>query len=138
MFSKCPGNTPHRRQSYGRASAAGLELRTNVRLNHARLYVANAAQIKLERQAKATLRLPANGYENLAEYLSGSSSAISDAAFRDTILAEESLVVIFGAEFDGASLGALVKWGLGRENVKFAFLGDHAKLTWRSRHGPPP
>ena len=34
-------------------------IRTNVRLNRARLYVANERQIKLERQAKAVLRLPA-------------------------------------------------------------------------------
>jgi NADH-quinone oxidoreductase subunit G len=41
-------------------------LRTNVRLNRARLYVANAKAIKLERQAKATLRLPPDGYKDLA------------------------------------------------------------------------
>jgi len=33
-------------------------LRTNVRLNRGKLFVANANPIKLERQAKATLRLP--------------------------------------------------------------------------------
>jgi len=33
-------------------------LRTDVRLNRARLYVANAEPIKLERQAKATLEIP--------------------------------------------------------------------------------
>ena len=37
-------------------------LRTNVRLNRARLYIANDKAIKLERMAKATLRLPADGY----------------------------------------------------------------------------
>jgi len=36
-------------------------LRTNVRLNRGKLFVANANPIKLERQAKATLRLPADG-----------------------------------------------------------------------------
>ena len=40
-------------------------LRTNVRLNSARLYVANANQIKLERQARAALRIPADGYSAL-------------------------------------------------------------------------
>ena len=46
-------------------------LRTNVRLNRARLFVANTNQIKLERQAKAVLRVPANGYPDLAAYLAG-------------------------------------------------------------------
>ncbi len=102
------------------------ELRTDVRLNHARLYVANTAQIKLERQAKATLRLPSDSYAALAGYLAGENAGIGDAAFREAVLAEESLTVVLGPEISGATLEALVKWGLGRENVKFALLGDHA------------
>ncbi len=38
-------------------------LRTNVRLNRARLYIANAKPIKLDRQAKATQELPPGGYQ---------------------------------------------------------------------------
>jgi NADH-quinone oxidoreductase subunit G len=102
------------------------ELRTNVRLNKARLYVANTERIKLERQAKAMIKLQADGYKNLAAYLAGDSSAIEDSAFRDAILAEESLVVIFGSEFAGSNVDGLVKWGVGRAGVKFAYLGDHA------------
>src|ERR1700733_12287799 len=75
------------------------ELRTNVRLNKARLYVAHTDRIKLERQAKATLKVPAGGYAKLAGYLAGSDTTISDTAFKDAVLAEESLVVIFGSEF---------------------------------------
>ena len=101
-------------------------LRTNARLSKARIYVANAAHIKLERQAKAALRLPADGYARLAAYLSGSDSSLGDAAFRDAVLAEESLLVIFGQEFRGNAVEDLVNWGLKRENVKFAYLGDHA------------
>ena len=44
-------------------------------------------------------------------------------------MAEESLLVIFGAGVPGeqpAKIVALVKWGLERGNVRFAFLGDHA------------
>ncbi len=101
-------------------------LRTNVRLNRARLYVANAKQIKLERQAKAVLRLPADGYPALAAHLDGSDKVIAGSAFRETLLAEESLLVILGQEYRGAELEELVKWGLKRDNVRFAFLGDHA------------
>jgi NADH-quinone oxidoreductase subunit G len=102
------------------------EIRTNVRLNKARLYVAHTKHIKLERQAKATLRVPEGGYAKLAGYLAGDNATIADSAFRDAVLAEESLVVIFGSEFGGADLDALVRWGFGRAGVKFAYLGDHA------------
>lgn len=101
-------------------------LRSNVRLNRTRLYVANAQQIKLERQAKAVLRLTADGYQALAAYLEGSGKVIADAAFREALLAEESLLVIFGQEYRSADIDTLVKWGLKRGNVRFAFLGDHA------------
>jgi NADH-quinone oxidoreductase subunit G len=105
-------------------------LRTNVRLNRARLYVANAKAIKLERQAKATLRLSADGYPTLAAYLGGSDATIKDAAFREAVLAEESLLVVFGPEFSGAQIAELVAWGLKRgpnpESVRFALLGGYA------------
>jgi NADH-quinone oxidoreductase subunit G len=100
-------------------------LRTNVRLNRGRLYVANTKPIKLERQAKSTLRLPANGYSALTAYLGGSNAAINDAAFREAVLAEESLVVVLGAEYAGAQLTELITWGLKRPNLRFAYLGDY-------------
>jgi NADH-quinone oxidoreductase subunit G len=96
-------------------------LRADVRLNKARLYVANSKTIKLERQAKATQELPVDGYKDLAAFLES-----SEAAFSKALLAEESLVVIFGQEYRGQDLEALVAWGLKRGNVRFAFLGDHA------------
>ncbi len=102
------------------------ELRTNVRLDRARLYVANTNEIKLERQAKAVLRLPANGYAALPAYLGGSEAAIANTAFREALLAEESLVVIFGQEYRGAQVEELVHWGVNRPKVRFAFLGDLA------------
>ncbi len=88
--------------------------------------VANDKSIKLERQAKATLRLPAHGYPALAAFLGGSDTAINNSAFREAVLAEESLLVVFGAEYSGAQLAELVAWGLKRGNVRFAFLGDYA------------
>jgi NADH-quinone oxidoreductase subunit G len=96
-------------------------LRANVRLNRARLYVANDKKIKLERQAKATQELPLDGYKDLASFLEASQSPFSEA-----LLAEESLVVIFGEEYRGAEVESLVAWGLKRGNVRFAYLGDHA------------
>ncbi|MGA3136292.1 MAG: NADH-quinone oxidoreductase subunit NuoG [Terracidiphilus sp.] len=101
-------------------------LRTNVRLNRARLYIANSKPIKLERQAKATLRLRAHGYQAIPAYLGGSDDTIKNAVFREAVLAEDSLVVIFGQEFRGQAVESLVAWGSTRGNVRFAFLGDHS------------
>ena len=89
-------------------------LRTNVRLNRARLYIANSRPIKLERQAKATLQLPENGYQALAAYLSRNDAKTENAAFSKAVLAEESLVVIFGQEYRGQAVESLVAWGLQR------------------------
>ena len=105
-------------------------LRTNFRLNQARLYVATDSPIKLERQALMSLPLPVEGYEALTSFLSGDDLALEateDAKkFRSAVNAEESLLVIFGEEFRGPAIEALVKWGLAKEGVKFAYLGDYA------------
>jgi NADH-quinone oxidoreductase subunit G len=108
-------------------------LRTNVRLNRARLYIANSKVLKLERQAKAALLLPADGYAAFTDYLENSNSDFSKA-----VLAEESLLVIFGEEYRGAQIEALVAWGLKRGNVQFAFLGDHANARGAADMGLLP
>jgi NADH-quinone oxidoreductase subunit G len=96
-------------------------LRTNVRLNRARLYIANEKPIKLDRMAKAAQELPADGYKDLAAFLDH-----SDADFSKAVRAEESLVVVFGQEYRGYDVETIVQWGLKRGKVQFAFLGDHA------------
>src|SRR3984957_11547471 len=97
------------------------QLRTNVRLNKARLYIANSRPIKLERQAKAVQGLPPNGYKDLTTILDNNQSDFAKA-----VMAEESLLIIFGQEFRGQAVTALVAWGLERGNVRFAYLGDHS------------
>jgi NADH-quinone oxidoreductase chain G len=97
------------------------QLRTNVRLNKARLYIANSRPIKLERQARAVQGLPPNGYKDLTTILDRYQSDFAKA-----VMAEESLVIVFGQEFRGQAVAALVAWGLGRGNVRFAYLGDHS------------
>jgi NADH-quinone oxidoreductase subunit G len=108
-------------------------LRTNVRLNRARLYIANSKAIKLERQAKSAVLLPEGGYASLPKYLESGNSEFSKA-----VLAEESLVLIFGEEYRGAQVDPLVKWGLKRGNVRFAFLGDHANARGAADMGLLP
>jgi NADH-quinone oxidoreductase subunit G len=97
-------------------------LRTNVRLNHARLYIANSAPIKLDRQAKAVQQISADGYRKLASFL-----VHGESDFAKTILAEESLLVVLSADVSGKPLADLIAWGLKRGNVRFAR---------SSRHGP--
>ena len=109
------------------------ELRTNVRLNKARLYIANSKSIKLERQAKAVQGLPPNGFKDLTAILDRRESD-----FAKSVMAEESLVVIFGQEYRGAAVEALVAWGLKRGNVRFAYLGDHVNSRGAADMGLNP
>ena len=45
------------------------------RLNGAKLYIANTAEIKLRRQAKAFLKVAEYGYGALAAYLAGDDAS---------------------------------------------------------------
>jgi NADH-quinone oxidoreductase subunit G len=108
-------------------------LRTNVRLNRARLYLANSKSIKLERQAKATQGLPPGGYKDLVALLEMGNTDLSKA-----VLAEESLVIIFGDECRGQAMADLIAWGLKRGNVRFALLGDHSNSRGAADMGLTP
>ena len=114
--------------------ATAWNLRTAVRLNGAKLLVANTAEIKLRRQAKAFLQVAEFGYGALAAYLAGDESAASAAAantsalgnFRDAVKAEETLLILIGSELRGAELKRLVDFGLTLPGAKFALLADYA------------
>ena len=115
------------------APLTAWNLRADVRLNRARLYVANHREIKLRRQAKAFLQIAPFGYGALASYLAGDEDAASGAAqdatglggFRDALKAEESLVILIGSELRGNDLRRLVEFGLSLPNTKFALLSDY-------------
>jgi NADH-quinone oxidoreductase subunit G len=118
------------------APATAWNIRTNVRNNGARLYVANAAEIKLRRQAKAFAHIAPFSYGALANFLAGDNSAVdalihpgTDAAafhsFRDAVRAEESLLVLLGSEFRGEDLKRLLAFGTTLPNRKFALLSDY-------------
>ncbi len=116
------------------APGTAWNIRTNVRNNRGRLYVVNSAEIKLRRQAKAFVRLAPFGYGALAGYLAGDdaagSSAVSDvnalSAFRDTVKAEENLLILIGSELRGTELKKLIDFGLSIPGAKFALLSDYA------------
>ncbi|HTD97615.1 MAG TPA: molybdopterin-dependent oxidoreductase [Edaphobacter sp.] len=118
------------------APGTAWNIRTNVRINRARLYVANSEEIKLRRQARAFAHIAPFSYGALASFLTGDDTAVdtlthsgADAAsfhnFRETVRAEESLVVLIGSEIRGADLKRLLAFGLTLPNRKFALLSDY-------------
>jgi NADH-quinone oxidoreductase subunit G len=115
------------------APGTAWNLRTDVRLHKARLYVANTEEIKLRRQAKAFLQLAPFGYGALAAYLAGDAASASAAAtnadalngFRDAVKAEEKVLILIGSELRGADLKRLIDFGLTIPGAKFALLSDY-------------
>ncbi len=117
-------------------------LRTNVRHNRARIYLVNHQEIKLERQAKASLSIPADGYAAAVSFLAGDDGAIesdeSATAFREAVRGEQELVIVFGSEFRGKDMTALVEFGLSLPGVKFACLGDYVNSRGAADMGLSP
>jgi NADH-quinone oxidoreductase subunit G len=113
--------------------ATAWNLRTNVRNNLAKLYVANTEEIKLRRQAKAFVRLQPFGYGALAGFLAGDdaagSSAVNDVEaltnFRETLKAAEGLLILIGSELRGGDLKKLIEFGLTIPGAKLALLSDY-------------
>jgi len=119
------------------APATAWNIRTNVRNNRARLYIANSAEIKLRRQAKAFAHIAPFNYGALASFLAGDDTAAealthpgADAAsfhaFRTAVRAEEQLLVLIGSDIRGGDLKRLLAFGTTLPNRKFALLSDYA------------
>ena len=103
-------------------------VRTNVRHNGARIYLANHREIKLRHQAKSFVQIPSDGYEAFAHFLHGAENGdfgTEAIALRDSLRQEPNLLIVFGAEFRGTAIEALVKFGLSLPDTKFACLGDY-------------
>ncbi len=118
------------------------QLRNNVRLHRAKLYVVNSADIKLRRQAAAFLQIPVGTEGQVAAFLggddgaaeglgpvanlAGGSPATTLTGFRDQLRGEQNLVIIFGAEVRGRDISSLVTFGSGIAGAKFLCLADYA------------
>src|SRR6202034_1803877 len=107
-------------------------LRTNLRHHNARIYLVNHAGIKLERQAHQSLIIPQDGYANVVRFLAGDDAAfpgtqLGDEAkkFREALRAEPNLLIIFGSEYRGRDIDALVNFGVWLAKARFACLGDY-------------
>jgi NADH-quinone oxidoreductase subunit G len=111
-------------------------IRNNVRLNSAKLYVVNSQAIKLQRQAARFVQIPEGREGKLVAFLNGDDAAAGSLTgasgsndtlkqLRDELKAQKDLVIIFGSEVQGADIAPLVKFGSAL-NAKFICLGDYA------------
>ncbi len=113
------------------------QIRNNVRLHRARLYVINSQPIKLKRQATNFVRIPAGLEGRVVAFLAGEDAAVDAISseetkrnawieLRDKLRGEANLIIIFGSEIRGADIAWLVKFGSGIQGAKFICLGDYA------------
>jgi len=113
------------------------QIRNNVRLHRARLYVVNSEPIKLRRQATSFVQIPAATEGKIASFLAGddsvadhlvSASTTKEAwiSLREKLRGEPNLIIIFGSEIRGGDIASLAKWGLATPGAKFICLSDYA------------
>ena len=129
------------------------QIRTNVRLRRAKLYVINSAPIKLRRQAAGFGLLPAGAEAKAVAFLGGDDSLLDslvdskasastnrDAwiALRDKIRAEQNLVIAFGSELRGHDIEKLVSFASTLTGAKLICLGDYANSRGASEMGLYP
>jgi NADH-quinone oxidoreductase subunit G len=127
----------------------GWQIRTNVRLRRAKLYIINSAPIKLRRQATAFGLLPAGAEAKAVAFLAGDDSLLDallsgdttrDAwiALREKIRAEQKLVIVFGSELRGRDIEKLVGFAATLTEAKLICLGDYANSRGASEMGLYP
>jgi NADH-quinone oxidoreductase subunit G len=125
------------------------QIRNNVRLHRAKLYVVNSSEIKLARQAATFMRLPSGAEGKLTSFLAGDDASadalVSDASnrdawfsVRDKLRAEQNLVIIFGSEVRGADVASLVRFGSSLIGARFVCLGDYSNSRGASDMGLYP
>ena len=112
------------------------QIRSNVRLHRAKVYVVNSTPIKLKRQATTFVQVAPGSEASFVQFLGGNDAAADSVVspalnrdalngVRDKLKGEQGLVIIFGSELRGAPVKSLIDFGLAR-GVKFLCLGDYA------------
>jgi len=127
------------------------QIRNNVRLHRARLYVINSQLIKLRRQATSFTEIPAGAEGKVASFLAGDDSTLDALtasvgagdspahdgrerpsphnewiALRDRLRSEQNLLIILGSEIRGSAIASLVTFGSAILGAKFICLADYA------------
>jgi NADH-quinone oxidoreductase subunit G len=107
------------------------QIRNNVRLKNAQLYVVNSESVKLRRQATSFTQVQSE--LAFAEFLGGNNSLADSSsardgwsALRDKLLAEQNLVIIFGSEVFADGVHALAKFAASIPGAKLICLTDYA------------
>src|SRR6202790_3132512 len=125
------------------------QIRNNVRLHRARLYVINSRPIKLGRQATSFMQISPGCETQVAEFFSGNDAA-SDGlvgssvhkdgwiALREKLRGETNLVIAFGGELRGEDIANLVKFGSQISGAKFVCLADYANSRGAADMGVYP
>jgi NADH-quinone oxidoreductase subunit G len=125
------------------------QIRNNVRLHRARLYLINSKPVKLRRQATSFMQIPGVTEGQVAAFLAGddaagdvlvSASTSKDAwiALRDKLRGEQNLIIVFGSELRGDDLANIVKFGSAISGAKFVCLADYANSRGASDMGLYP
>jgi NADH-quinone oxidoreductase subunit G len=113
------------------------QLRNNVRLHRARLYVINSKPIKLQRQATSFMQIPAGTEGQVAAFFAGDDAAVDALlipsankeawiSLRDKLRGEQNLVIVSGSEVRGDGIAKLVTFGSGTVGAKFICLADYS------------
>jgi len=125
------------------------QIRTNVRLRRAKLYVINSAPIKLRRQAAGFGLLPAGAEAKAVSFLTGDDSLLDflvcdgttrDAwiALREQVRAEQNLVIVFGSELRAHDVEKLADFAATFTGARLICLGDYANSRGASEMGLYP
>ncbi len=120
------------------------QIRNNVRLHNARLYLVNAETIKLGKQATRFIQIASDAYDDVASFLSGqdgrgSPSLPKDLSeLREKLRGEHNLIIIFGAEISGAGIQSLAKFASTISGAKLLGLADYANSRGASDMGLDP
>jgi NADH-quinone oxidoreductase chain G len=121
------------------------QMRSAIRHRNSRLYVINSVAIRLRRNAREFVEVPADG-EPIAVRWLASCSANIDAAVLENLAAlkaalqrENNVVIVFGAEVTGAAIRDLVQFGASLPGrTRYMALGDYANSRGASDMGLLP
>ena len=113
------------------------QIRNNVRLHRARLYVINSQPIKLRRQAANFTLVPAGSEGKVVAFLAGDDASVDAiistetsreawVALRDKLRGEPNLVITFGSELRGGDIASVAKFCSTIPGSKLVCLGDYA------------
>jgi len=122
------------------------QIRNNVRLNRAKLYIINSESIKLRRQASSYTQTAPEIANQVMAYLAGNEHALDTVGgvaetwlpLRDKLRAEQGLVIIAGSEVTGDGIASLVKFAGTVPGAKVICLADYSNSRGAADMGVYP